>query len=148
MADPPNRVVPFDSPDPSITSPESEAVTSLGHTIIVRGELHAREHVIINGLVEGTIDIPEHGVAIGAQGRVDGEIFARSVTVLGTVIGSVTAEERAELRHTARVEGRLVSARVAMDEGAYYCGPIDTSRADIASRVARYRRQKDAAKGA
>ena len=85
---------------------------------------------------------------MGTQGRVDGDIFARSITVLGTVTGTITADVRAELRATARVEGRLVSARLSIDDGAYYRGRIDTSRTDIASRVARYRRLKDSAPGA
>ena len=148
MARIPGRVVPFDPASPDLSTPASQAVTSLGHTVTIRGELHAREHVIINGRVEGRIDLPEHGLAVGTQGRVDGDIFARSITVLGTVTGTITAAVRAELRATARVEGRLVSARLSMDDGAYYRGRIDTSRADIASRVARYRRLKDSAPGA
>ncbi len=148
MAKFPSRVVQFDPASPAPSTPESEAVTSLGQTVTIRGELHAREHVIINGRMEGRVDLPDHGLAVGRQGRVDGDIFARSVTVLGTVTGTITAEVRAELRATARVEGRLVSARLSIDDGAYYRGWIDTSRADIASRVARYRRLKDSAPGA
>ena len=148
MARFPSRVVPFDPASPDLSTAASEAVTSLGYTVTIRGELHAREHVIINGRVEGRIDLPEHGLAVGTQGRVDGDIFARSITVLGTVTGTITADVRAELRATARVEGRLVSARLSIDDGAYYRGRIDTSRTDIASRVARYRRLKDSAPGA
>ena len=136
------RIVPFDRHIEHATPSGSQAaptVTALGRTITIIGELYAEEHVIINGQITGTVSLPRHGVAIGADGTVDGRIFARSVTILGTVTGSITAEARAELRDTARVEGRVVADRVGMEEGAYFKGTIDTSRADIASRVARYR---------
>lgn len=139
---PQGRIVPFDQhtePATPSTSRAADSVTALGRTITITGELHAEEHVILNGHISGTISLPRHGLAVGADGSVDGGIFARSVTVLGTVKGTITAEVRAEFRDTARVEGRVVAGRVAMEDGAYFNGTIDTSRADIASRVARYR---------
>ena len=146
-----SHVVPFDSTAesrPPFDRATAEAVTSIGPSVIIKGELHASEHVIINGRMEGTVDLPEHGVAIGVKGCVDGRVFAKSVTILGTVKGTVTAEERTELRHTSHVEGRLVAARIVMDGGAFFRGPIDTSRADIATRVARYRTRREEPPGA
>ena len=139
-----HRIVPFDhpgaaAPAPGDDQPADESVTTIGPTLMITGEIHAAEHVIVNGRVNGTIDLPHHGVAIGTHGAVDGRIFARTVTILGTTRGTVTAEIRAELRETSRVTGRLVAARIAMEEGASFNGFIDTSRADIATRVARYR---------
>tara|TARA_B100000378_G_scaffold255089_1_gene231971 strand:+ start:17 stop:478 length:462 start_codon:yes stop_codon:yes gene_type:complete len=115
--------------------PQTENVTSLGQTITIKGDLHAGENVIVNGRIEGTVDLPNHGVAVGANGKVDGGIVAKAVTILGSVTGAVTAEERIELRSTSHVEGRLVSTRVAMHDGAHFRGPIDTSRTDTDSRV-------------
>ena len=110
---------------------EPESITLLGTGITITGEIYAEEHLIINGHVEGTVNLPEHGVAVGIDGQVHGKIFAQSIKVLGRVSGHITAEVLAE--------GRLVAPRVAIDDGAYLKAAIDTTRAYIASQVARFR---------
>ena len=116
-----------------------ESITLLGAGITITGEIYAEEHLIINGHVEGTVNLPEHGVAVGIDGQVHGKIFAQTIKVLGRVSGQITAEVLAELRDSAYMEGRLVAPRVAIDEGAYLKAAIDTTRAYIASQVARFR---------
>ena len=37
--------------------PQTENVTSLGQTITIKGDLHAGENVIVNGRIEGTVDL-------------------------------------------------------------------------------------------
>ena len=133
---PPPKTIPSDAPNP-------EVVTAVGETVTIKGELYAREHVIINGTIEGDVRVPDHGVAIGPQGNIKGKIFAKTITVLGRVIGTLTAERLAELRRTAQVEGELIAPAVVIDNGALLQGSIDTSKADIAIRVARYRADRD-----
>ena len=116
-----------------------ESITLLGAGITITGEIYAEEHLIINGHVEGTVNLPEHGVAVGIDGQVHGKIFAQTIKVLGRVSGQITAEVLAELRDSAYMEGRLVAPRVAIDDGAYLKAAIDTTRAYIASQVARFR---------
>ena len=116
-----------------------ESITLLGAGITITGEIYAEEHLIINGNVEGTVNLPEHGVAVGIAGQVHGKIFAQTIKVLGRVSGQITAEVLAELRDSAYMEGRLVAPRVAIDDGAYLKAAIDTTRANIASQVARFR---------
>ena len=137
-------LVQFESPATILSAaPNPEVVTDVGETLTVKGELSAREHVIINGTVEGDVSVPDHGVAIGPQGNIKGNIFAKTITVLGRVIGTLTAERSAELRRTAQVEGELIAPAVVIDDGAVLQGSIDTSKADIAIRVARYRADRD-----
>ena len=63
--------------------------------------------------------------------------------MLGRVIGTLTVERLAELRRTAQVQGELIATDVVMDDGALLQGSIDTSKPDIAMRVARYRADRD-----
>ncbi|MBK49220.1 MAG: hypothetical protein CL487_06135 [Acidobacteria bacterium] len=126
-----------------LDTPKAEMVTSVGETVTIKGELHAHEHVIINGTFEGTISAPDHGVAIGPHGSIEGRIFAKTITVLGRVIGTLTVGRLAELRRTAQVQGELIATDVVMDDGALLQGSIDTSKPDIAMRVARYRADRD-----
>ncbi len=127
-------------PVPDLDVPEG--VTSVGRTLVVRGEIRSDEHLIIEGRVEGRIMAPEHGVAIGRHGTVSSEIMARTITVLGTVNGKLTATERIELMPSGRVEGRLVTSTLIIDEGAFFKGVVDPTLANTVLAVSRHRLKK------
>ena len=116
-----------------------EGVTSLGRTLVVTGELTAREHVIIEGRFEGYLAVPEHGLAVGKQGAVNANILAKTVTVLGRATGTFTVSEKMEIRAGASVEGRIVARTIAIHEGAFFKGTIDPTRTEVALAVNRYR---------
>ena len=80
---------------------QPESITLLGAGITITGEIYAEEHLIINGHIDGTVNLPEHGVAVGIDGQVHGQIFAQSIKVLGRVSGQVTAEVLAELEEAS-----------------------------------------------
>ncbi len=108
----------------------------LGRTVVVQGQLSAGEDLLIEGQFEGTIHLDDHCLTVGTEGHVKAEIHARQVIILGSVTGNVAAREKIEIGRTGRVVGDLVAATVAIEEGAYIKGSIDTAR-DDASEAAR-----------
>ncbi|MEE2637779.1 MAG: polymer-forming cytoskeletal protein [Acidobacteriota bacterium] len=124
-------------------------VTAVGRGIQVKGQLMATEHVIIEGVVEGAVLMPDYGVAISGAAHVQGEVCARTVTVLGRVDGNVTASHVIELRATSVVTGRLVSPCLIIEEGAHFHGSVVPNKTDAAMAVVRHRMQlsKDAPPG-
>jgi cytoskeletal protein CcmA (bactofilin family) len=50
------------------------------------------------------------------------------VIVFGSVDGKITARERIDLRKNSHVVGDLVSAVIAMEDGAYMKGTIEVLR--------------------
>ena len=127
-------------PLPDLDIPEG--VTSIGRTIVIKGEVHTEEHLIIEGRVEGRVLAPKCGVAVGKHGTVSSEIVARTITVLGTVNGRLTATERVELLDSCKVSGRVVTSTLIIDEGAYFNGHVDPTLADTALAVSRHRLKK------
>lgn len=130
-------------PLPDLDVPEG--VTSIGRTIVIKGDVQADEHLIVEGQVEGRLMVPEHGLAIGKHGRVSPEMLARTITVLGQADGKLTATERVELLKSGRVSGRIVTASLIIDEGAVFNGVVDPTLADTVMAVSRHRlkRQRD-----
>ena len=130
-------------PLPDLDVPEG--VTSIGRTIVIKGDVQADEHLIVEGQVEGRLMVPEHGLAIGKHGRVSSEMLARTITVLGQADGKLTATERVELLKSGRVSGRIVTASLIIDEGAVFNGVVDPTLADTVMAVSRHRlkRQRD-----
>src|SRR6185369_13646664 len=82
----------------------------------------------IEGQVEGKIELRQNVLTIGPNGKIKAQVFAKSVIVLGEVVGNVTASEKVDIRDNGSVDGDLVSPRVAIAEGAHFRGSIDMQR--------------------
>ena len=117
--------------------PESQL--AIGPSTIIRGEVSAQEDLVIDGYVEGKVQIPQHRLIVGPRARLKADVFARAVTIAGHVSGTITASERVEIEAGATVEGEIIAPRVVLVEGAYFKGRVDPNRADAAVRVAQYR---------
>ncbi len=124
-------------PMPGVNVPDG--VTLIGRTIVIKGEVRADEHLIVEGQVDGRIMVPKHGLAVGAHGRVTSEILARTITVLGQVDGKLTATERVELLKSGRVQGRIVAATLIINEGAHFNGVVDPTLTETVMAVGCYR---------
>ena len=110
--------------------------STLGRSMSIKGELSAKEDLVIEGQFEGTIDVAEHTVTVGAQGQVKSEIRARQVVVHGSVNGKITAREKIDIRRTGNVTGDLQAAGVAIEDGAYFKGSIEILREGRAEAAA------------
>jgi cytoskeletal protein CcmA (bactofilin family) len=117
-------------------SDERRAIAWVGKSVIFKGELISSEDMIIDGRVEGTIEVHDHSLTIGPAAQIEADIAARSVTIRGSVTGTITAANLVEIRETGSVEGDIVSPHVSVAEGAVVHGRIDTltKRADGSSR--------------
>ena len=101
-------------------------VASIGLSVSIKGEIKGSEDLTVDGQVEGKIDLPEHMLTIGPNATVVADITAKVVTIFGSVIGNVSAREKADIRKTASVEGTLTCGRLAVQEGAKINGKVET----------------------
>jgi len=101
---------------------------NIGKSVVIKGELTGSEDLTIEGQVEGTIQLREYLLTIGPNGRIKAQIFAKSVIVLGEVIGNVTASEKVDIRDNGSVDGDLIAPRIAIAEGAHFRGSVDMQR--------------------
>jgi cytoskeletal protein CcmA (bactofilin family) len=90
--------------------------------------LNGSEDLTIEGHVEGKIELKEHVLTIGPNGRIKAQVFAKSVIVLGEVTGNVTATEKVDIRDNGSVDGDIIAPRVAIAEGAHFRGSVDMQR--------------------
>ena len=101
---------------------------NIGKSVVIKGELNGSEDLTIEGHVEGTIQLRDHVLTIGANGRIKAQVFAKAVIVLGEVTGNVTASDKVDIRDNGSVDGDIVSPRVAIAEGAHFRGSVDMQR--------------------
>ena len=103
-------------------------IVNIGKSIVIKGELNGSEDLTIEGHVEGTIQLRDHVLTIGPNGRIKAQVFAKSVIVLGEVTGNVTASDKVDIRDNGSVDGDIISPRVAIAEGAHFRGSVDMQR--------------------
>ena len=105
-----------------------EGTVNIGKSVIIKGELNGSEDLTIDGHVEGKIELRDHILTIGANGKIKAQVFAKAVIVLGEVTGNVTATDKVDIRDNGSVDGDIVSPRVAIAEGAHFRGSVDMQR--------------------
>ncbi len=99
-------------------------MANIGKSISIKGEVTGDEDLVVEGRVDGRIELKNHQLTIGPNGDVKAEIAAKQVVVIGRIAGNVIATERVEVRETGRVDGDLVAPRLLIQEGAQVNGAI------------------------
>jgi len=112
-------------PDTIVRGQNERDVVNIGKSVVIKGELNGSEDLTIEGQVEGKIELRDHVLTIGPNGKIKAQLFAKSIVVLGEVIGNVTATEKVDIRENGSVEGDITSPRVAIAEGAHFRGSVD-----------------------
>jgi cytoskeletal protein CcmA (bactofilin family) len=97
---------------------------SIGKSVKVVGQIYSKEDLFVDGTVEGTLEASENKLTIGPHGDIQATIKAREVLVLGTIKGNVEALERLEIRKDAKLLGDIRTARIVIEDGAYFKGSI------------------------
>ena len=105
----------------------SEGSTVIGRSVTIRGDVTGKEDLFMDGVVEGTIALPENRLTVGPNARVMADVEAREVVIFGLVEGNLRATGRIELRESAVVEGDIVAARLSIEENANMRGRVSLS---------------------
>lgn len=116
------RTPTYDAPKRS--APTGELAT-IGRSITIKGEVKGDEDLLIQGRVDGSVDLKQQSVTVGNEGRVKANITGRVIVVEGEVVGDLKADDQIVLRSTAKVEGDIKAARVVLEDGASFRGGVD-----------------------
>src|SRR5258707_5851071 len=100
-------------------------VAHIGKSVLIKGELSGSEDLYLDGEVEGSIDLREHSLVIGPNGRIRASITARELVLHGKVEGDVQATERVELKKSSTLMGDVSTQRIVIEDGAFFKGAID-----------------------
>ena len=100
-------------------------MATIGKSVKVVGQIFSKEDLYVDGDLEGSVEALEHKLTIGPHGTVHAGIKAREVLALGTIHGNVEAAEKIEIRKDAKLVGDIRTARIIIEDGAYFKGSID-----------------------
>jgi cytoskeletal protein CcmA (bactofilin family) len=93
--------------------------------VTIKGEIHSEEDLYIDGKVEGLLDLKDHKLTVGPNGRADTNITAREVVVMGTVHGNIEAQQKITIRKDGNLIGNIKTTGIIIEDDAYFKGSID-----------------------
>ncbi len=111
--------------DPMLEKANTAREVMIGTTIKIKGEVAGDEDLLIEGSVEGSINLSEFDLTIGQSGNVAAEVRAKTVKVEGQVTGDIHASQNVLVTKSARMVGNIKAPRVALEDGADFKGSID-----------------------
>jgi len=123
-------MAPMDSGYPSTSG---GGTARLGASLHIKGEITGNEDLVIDGSVEGLVQLEDRKLSVGASARVTADIIAREVCVYGNVKGNLRARDRIEIKKDGSVVGDLTTARIMIEDGAYFKGSIEIDKAGDSS---------------
>jgi cytoskeletal protein CcmA (bactofilin family) len=128
-APPPPRPVTTAPPAPTAAANEPPRrnlpSATIGPSIFIKGDLSGEEDLVIEGRVEGKVDLKQNNVTVGKNGRVRADVFGKVVIIEGEVDGNVFAREQAILRQSGAIRGNITAPRVVLEDGSRFKGSID-----------------------
>lgn len=111
------------------------SVATIGKSIIIKGDLSGDEDLIIEGKVEGRVQLPNNEITVGADGRITADIEAKAIIVIGQIAGNLTASQRVEVQSTATVEGDITAPKLLVEEGAVVNGGISMTKSPVTAEA-------------
>ena len=97
----------------------------IGPTIKIKGDVTGDEDLIIDGTLDGSIELSGHDLTVGPSGHVQANLTAKTVKVEGQITGDITGSEKVIVTKSGRVQGNIVAPRVTLEDGAKFKGSID-----------------------
>ncbi len=111
--------------DSDIENSSAVETATIGNSVKIHGDLSGKEDLVINGTVEGTIDFREHDVTVGEKGKVNANVTAKNIIILGEVKGELRGSEQVTIKPSGRVTGDIRAPRVVLNDGCQFKGLVD-----------------------
>jgi cytoskeletal protein CcmA (bactofilin family) len=107
------------------TPDERRTTAWIGKALRVEGRIVSQENLTIDGEIDGTIEVGDHNLMIGAGAQVKADLTAKTITISGAVTGNVLATDKVHLQATGSVDGDITTPRLIMADGAVIKGRVD-----------------------
>jgi cytoskeletal protein CcmA (bactofilin family) len=121
-----NKDTQYGSPAPPSAPGSMGRTTSyLGPGLRIRGEISGNEDLRLECKVEGLVSVGGFRITVGSSAHVNGDIVAREAIISGEVIGDIRACDRIDIVKSASIEGDLSTAKIVIEEGAYFKGGVE-----------------------
>ena len=96
-------------------------VNLIGVGTTIDGEVTSSGDIRVDGRLSGSINT-KGKVVIGSTGIVDGNVNASNADISGELKGAISVAELLSLKSTAKLDGDIVTNKLAIEPGAAFTG--------------------------
>lgn len=135
---PSSPAIPFNQPASSskLGGSPARGGARLGASIQIKGEVTGTEDLQIDGIVNGPIRLQGHELTVGPAAQLNSEIHAGDIVAFGKITGNVHARGRVDIKKDGAITGDIASARISIEDGAYFKGRIEIDPTKAANQSA------------
>jgi len=125
--DEPETPIQQDVPKKAIPEPitRTQSTSVIGSSITVKGDIQGDENLVIEGHVDGVVQLPANDLTIGVEGSVTANLSAKTIRIDGQIDGNIEGSELVTVSRTGKVKGDITAPRVTLEDGAQFKGSID-----------------------
>ena len=112
----------------SASNAAARNLSCLGASLEIKGKISGDEDLQIDGKVEGAVALNGQRLTVGRTGKLSSEVWARELIVYGSLTGNIHASDRVEIKKDGSVTGDVITARISIEDGAFFKGRIEIER--------------------
>jgi len=102
--------------------------SAISADIVFNGKIHGKSDIVISGQFEGSIELPDNSVTVELSGKVNASsIVAKTITIIGTVEGTLNGRELIQVMSSGNVVGDIKSEKIVLENGCKFKGTIETT---------------------
>lgn len=102
---------------------QAEFPTIIGPDASFKGEMTFEKGLRLQGKFDGKINTAGR-LHVAREAKMNADVEAGAIVVEGEVRGNLSANDRIELKASARYEGDLRASKLVVDEGAVFSGHV------------------------
>ncbi|MDR0291608.1 MAG: polymer-forming cytoskeletal protein [Elusimicrobium sp.] len=99
-----------------------EHISIISAECYFQGTLSVQGSLRVDGHLNGSVDNAKH-IVVGEDGKVEGDLSAKTIILSGEVNGNVCADDL-EILNTAKISGDVRAGRVLVEQGASLNGKM------------------------
>ena len=100
---------------------DSPSINLIGNGTRLVGEVRSNGDFRIDGHLKGTISV-KGKLVVGPSGSIEGEIECQNADISGEIKGKITISELLTLKSTARLQGDIITGKIAIEPEARFTG--------------------------
>ena len=104
-----------------------DSTTFFGKKLKIIGNVSGEGNMTILGSFEGEFNLKGQ-LMVGQGAKVKGNFNATSIAINGNVDGNLTATEKIHMDNSARINGRIVTPKVSILDGAVFDGEMQMGK--------------------
>ena len=132
----------YASPSHPAAATAGGRMVNIGQTIFIKGELTGTEDLTIEGRVEGKIELKDHNLTIGPNGKIKADVFAKSIVITGELLGNAFASEKVEITNAGILKGDITAPRIVIADGAQFKGSVDMDKGNVSRNAPQAAREQ------